>query len=637
MSPLSWRRPIVLIVTLLSLTLLGVPYSAWAQTAVNADTVGQLFITNADVSRTPTLELQAYGRTSSGAPIDFNNQFIAIFHAGALIPKEQVQLIGATDIGTLTVFVVDLPPGVQSQLEAVQQAIVAYASEPTMKEQVDYVAIFRLGEAAASPLLEPVNFHNSVLNHFTTTPLTTQAGATALFDSVGALLNDINRLKPNPNLLAALVLITDGTDVVSTQVQPDEIAQRATALGIPVHTIWLQNDELTEFGYGVGQDFLNKTAQNSGGLAAKITDSQALSNIWNRIAGFRSRAVIHYTVANLSGGTFNVELSLPDLPKVQAATTSVTISGDVPSIVFDFPADLPAEAWAFALPDLSAPVKLGFTTRTSWLDGQTRTLTAAELQVNGQKVADIDPASLSSFEAEVPNLVYGNNVVQVRVQDEQGRSAETPELVLVLQQGPRLIPEPLKGSADLGRILRLAVMVIFLLALLAFLIWFLLRRVNLAALRPSRERAPDDVALPAAAKAEQKPLRSRPARQPAAVDTPTVMAGAAGGGPRPGPAGQAYLEILETKSPAAKQAPITRPEFLIGRNPNADLAFTEDITVSRIHCTIVQDGAIYRIFDEQSTGGTFVNDAEVPEYGLQLKDGDELYLGEVHLRFHYPH
>lgn len=635
MSYMSRRWGLALLFAIILVTALVLPRRLWAQAPADGELAGQVFITSANVSRAPTIELQAYGRSDAGDAIDFSNQFIAIFHAGNLIPEEDVELIGSADIGTLTVFVVDLPPGVQSQLDAVQQAIISFASEPTMKEQVDYVAVFRVGETAATPLLDPVNFHNSVLNHFTTTPLTTQAGATALYDSVGALLNDINQLKPDPNMLASMVLITDGTDAVSTQVQPEEIAQRAAALGIPIHTIWLQNDELSEFSYGVGQDFLSKTAQGSGGLTARLTEGPALTAIWNRIAAFRSRAIIHYTVANLSGGTFSVELSLPDLPKVRSATTSVTIPGDVPSIVFDFPADLPAEAWAFALPDLTEPVKLSFPTRLNWLDGQTRTLTEAELVVNGQKVADLDPTTLARFEVEVPNLIYGNNVLQVRIMDEQGHAAETPELILVVQQGPRLIPSVIKGSADIGRIVRLLVMVIFLLALLAFLLWFFLRRLDLSALR-QRLRAgrastsSSEPPVPTPAQAGAEAADARPMRPAETAGAPTMMVGAA---TRPAQMGQPYLEILEAKSPVAKQVVINRPEFLIGRNPNTDLAFTEDITVSRIHCTIVQDGDIYRVFDEQSTGGTFVNDAEVPEYGLQLKDGDELYLGEVHLRF----
>ena len=45
------------------------------------------------------------------------------------------------------------------------------------------------------------------------------------------------------------------------------------------------------------------------------------------------------------------------------------------------------------------------------------------------------------------------------------------------------------------------------------------------------------------------------------------------------------------------------------------------------------EGNHYRIFDELSTSGTWVNEQQVPEYGIQLLDGDEIHLGAVHLRY----
>jgi pSer/pThr/pTyr-binding forkhead associated (FHA) protein len=99
------------------------------------------------------------------------------------------------------------------------------------------------------------------------------------------------------------------------------------------------------------------------------------------------------------------------------------------------------------------------------------------------------------------------------------------------------------------------------------------------------------------------------------------------------PAGQPSLDILESLSKMPASVVINRSEYLIGRSSTVDLAFTDDPTVSRIHATIVQDGKIYRIFDEQSTSGTYINDKQVPEYGLQLANGDEIHMGAVHLRF----
>jgi pSer/pThr/pTyr-binding forkhead associated (FHA) protein len=39
------------------------------------------------------------------------------------------------------------------------------------------------------------------------------------------------------------------------------------------------------------------------------------------------------------------------------------------------------------------------------------------------------------------------------------------------------------------------------------------------------------------------------------------------------------------------------------------------------------------LFDENSTSGSWVNGRQVPEYGVELADGDEIHLGAVHMMF----
>ena len=79
---------------------------------------------------------------------------------------------------------------------------------------------------------------------------------------------------------------------------------------------------------------------------------------------------------------------------------------------------------------------------------------------------------------------------------------------------------------------------------------------------------------------------------------------------------------------------LTAVEHRVGRNPKeVDIAFENDITVSRHHSTIVLEGSDYRIYDKGSTSGTLVNDHNVPGFGYQLLDGDEIRLGEVVLRY----
>ena len=98
--------------------------------------------------------------------------------------------------------------------------------------------------------------------------------------------------------------------------------------------------------------------------------------------------------------------------------------------------------------------------------------------------------------------------------------------------------------------------------------------------------------------------------------------------------GPRYLEVLESVSRMPPTINLTGTEHRIGRNPSqSDIAFENDITVSRIHASVMLEGSDYRLYDEASSSGTFVNDQPVPEYGYQLLDGDEILLGAVRLRY----
>jgi pSer/pThr/pTyr-binding forkhead associated (FHA) protein len=91
---------------------------------------------------------------------------------------------------------------------------------------------------------------------------------------------------------------------------------------------------------------------------------------------------------------------------------------------------------------------------------------------------------------------------------------------------------------------------------------------------------------------------------------------------------------VETMTEMPSHIPLRSEEVRLGRSPAlSDVAFEQDITVSRLHASILWDGHSYRIYDDDSTSGTWVNDQEVPDYGAQLFDGDDIFLGKVRLRF----
>ncbi|UCG23899.1 MAG: FHA domain-containing protein [Chloroflexota bacterium] len=565
--------------------------------------IGRLVISSADASSAPTIVLHAYAVDGQGAPVNLNAQNVIVTHDGRQV--SDVETVAGYEAGTFTIFVVDIPPGVEPQLEAIQQAVQQYASPPELQEPSDYVTIYQVGEDEAAQLLAPANFYNAIRNFFAE-PLVSQSGPTALLDSLGALLDEADSLKPEAGMATSVVLITDGTDVVSRRFEASDIAIRAGALGIPIHTIWVENQNLQPFSHQGGQDYLSELAQATGGLYSQLDQAEGLAAIWERIADFRTHSTIQYRPESLSGGTFDVVLSMRDDPEVQD-TTSVTVPDTAPSVIIN----LPAESRQLALENLEEPVALSFSTTVTWLDEVEREITSAQLLVNGAVAQEIDVRDLDQFRAEITNFSFGPNTVQVAVEDELGQQATSPAIVLNVAEGETQVPEALESRSQLAQnIARFALgcFVLLLIVALVGLAVFLVRR------RRSSSRQRRDYGPPASESPPPTDYRGpeiEPARQ-----------------------GQLYLEVLDAVTRTPPTIDLTAAEHRIGRNPSqADIVFENDITVSRIHASLMLEGSDYRLYDEASSSGTYANDQPVPEYGYQLLDGDEIRLGAVLLRY----
>lgn len=572
--------------------------------------VNRLFITGSDVGSPPAVELHVYGIDPAGNALDLSNQILEVQHNGTAVPN--VNLAGHYESGTFTLFLIDVPTGVVDEITLIQNAILQFAAVPTMAEQVDALAIYKVGETAGIERLAPTSFYNSIRNFFTS-PITPETGSTALIDSLVGLIDQINTLKPNPDMPTSIVVISDGTDAVSTRFKPEDVVTHAVQAGTAVHTIWLHNTDLSAGGQDNGRRYLAQVASDAWGVSADIEDAGQVAAIWNRIATFRSQTRVTYTVDGLSGGTFPVSIQLGSDTSTQA-TATITIPTNSPSIVLN----IPAESRSLTLPALDQPITLHLAASLNWLDGTVRQAEAVQLQVNGTVVQDVSPDAIAGFTATISNFVYGANVVQLAMLDDQGMRVTSPAIVLTVSEGPESIPADLQGGGSSGSLGSIVLVLVVLVALGGG--GFFLMRSGLLKNMPAF--------MP----------RGRSGRkQAASVVITDDTGGQVDDGRYESPADyadSAYLEVLETASSVPSLLALTPPETKIGRSPaQAQIVFANDATVSRLHATMRQEGRHWRIFDNGSSSGTWVNDAQVPEYGTPLVDGDEIFLGKVQLRF----
>lgn len=560
--------------------------------------LGQLTITGINTDTFPSVQIQATGMDGQGVPLNFAGEEFFVSHGG--VPADMVTFDGMRPVGTLTVFLIDAPTGISADIPTIQELIKQYTSPGNMQEQLDAVAIYRIGPDGPVEVLPPTQFHNAAANAFAS-PLQPEEGLTALIDSTLAMLERMPELKPDPAMVESLVVFSDGTDAVSTA-ESGEVTRRAAELGIPIHTVVVDNPDLIEAGRQLGRTYMNDIATGSRGVAATLSDPASVGAIWSRINSFRDQALLRYTVLQPASGTFPVELRLVNNSDLRD-TADVTVSAASPSVVIN----LPFDSRALTVPDLVDPIDLRLSATVSWLDGQTREITRAQLLSNGQPQADIPPDQLADFTVPITNLQYGNNNLEVIVTDNQNLTASSGPVIVTVNEGELMVPEELQ-PAGLPSWLPWALGLAGLAVLGVLGFWVLGRRGNTTSGRRERRRRPTTQIVDEAA-----------AGTPAAGYKPFLMA---------------HLDVVEAVSLMPAEINLGEAEITLGRSPSqVDVAFRDDLTVSRYHAVLRLEGDHYRLYDAGSTSGTFVNERAVPEYGIELFDGDLINLGAVRLRY----
>jgi hypothetical protein len=607
--------------------------------ALAQGTVSRIVVTRSVGESAPTVELYLYGFQGDGSAADLTSQGFQVLHDGQA--AEDVSVARTEPIGTMTIFVMDLPQSVAGQIPDVRDIILQYVSEATMQEQVDYVAIMKIGELTPETILNPESFHNGVRNAFATLP-TAQAGRTALIDNLMIILDNMDVMKPSDELVSHIVLFSDGTDTVSSQFQDSDVPRRAAELGIPVHTIWIDNPAVTANKEG-GRQYMQQISSGSGGLHMNMNSVEEQAALWQRIAAFRDQTVVRYTVTGQAGGDYTVEISLVGSPAVRDQTT-VTIPAGAPSVVLN----IPPEARQLTVTDINRAVSLSLSADVSWLDDVRRSVTSARLLLNGSDAGEVNPQDLDRFNFDLVGLREGTNRVQVAVVDDQGNRAVSPVVELTVNVGAETsIPTEVQPMGMVDRLRQQlsryrgwltgcfgVVGVVILLGLVAAVASRspLLRQTGLTSglyrlpfVRPFMSRSYT---------VQRNIARVQRTAGRYKRYTPEVKSAAeAKSKGRPSTA-VGFLEVVSSVTSVSQRLELPEVEMKIGRSPKqANIVFHNDPTVSRIHATIVREGSVFRIFDEQSTSGSFVNEQRVPQPGLQLVDGDEIRLGAVRLRF----
>jgi hypothetical protein len=280
----------------------------------------------------------------------------------------------------------------------------------------------------------------------------------------------------------------------------------------------------------------------------------------------------------------------------------------------------------------------------SWPDGHPRELSSVTLLVDGvprsPRFPVLDPSGLLTFDWDIRELDSGLYAIQVQVEDELGLTGLSDPIPVVIEverpvihptdtpiptpttvPTPVPVPTPIPAPTPLIDLVRDNAFFlgagagIFMLIVVVIIVLLLLLR----GLRRRREKPAEGYVPPAA------PLSGSAA-------TGQTFAGVPGFALSP--LTGAYLEALENAPEHANLIPLSGSNIALGRDPKVSQISFNDLSVSALHARILESLGSYRIYDEGSTSGTYVNFQRIGLTPRVLNNRDEIHLGRVHLRFH---
>lgn len=634
---------------LIVIALLATPLSAHAQSTTTP--LPSIRIPTIDTSQFPEVAVQLYGENLSG---DLSGLTVEVAEDGApvLLSDDRTEKGIA---GTQTAIVFDAagnvtkngPTGEPIYIE-VGKTLRKLIPLGVLSSERDFLTTISFGTNQ-----EPVVLHEWSQDHQAVVDSVYQykpiegIGNTSIHKILRFTLDQLADPTLPEGQVKSIVLLSDGVDIIKINDLFDAV-NLAKSRNIHIHTILIGQDSVGP------RTKMQDLAKETGGQFVHLSSIDALESFWPIIAQGGTRRILRYRSQQAKPGKISVTVTLPDGKKI-------AVDGDmvVPAL---------APATVTVVTPLAGSV---VDRRGPQFDTKTQQLTPRRLPVqaivefpDSRKIRSLEYTIVKTeevlqnfdqpYEMDISDLGAGNYTVRARVVDELGiESISQPvefTVRVALPPAPTATPDPkatenaikavenakkaTQAAADKQQAEAVAAAAqaeaqeaqwwqriltylsggtaIFGLAMLGLALYFFFN--------PRIRKAATQVITGTVAAVTQPfmPARRR---------------GAKGGGDQ----ARATLRLIEDGgiSDAPQSIPLTRTGISIGRDPNVVNIVLSDRHISKLHCRIVEDANSggYRLLDEGSTSGTYIDDKEVDINGTVLKHGDLIAIGPVQYQF----
>ncbi len=384
---------------------------------------------------------------------------------------------------------------------------------------------------------------------------------------------------------------------------------------------------------------LTAFATQTGGSVFFFSGAEELPSVDQYIEPLRYAYTLRYQSRITTGGEHQIVARLASEPEAASAPLAITLEVQPPNPIFVSP-PLKIERQEGESGEFS-PQQSPLELIIEFPDGHQRTLARTTLYVDGEPVAENTAPPFDRFNWDVSKyLENGEYRIRVEAVDDLGLTGSTIEhrVQILVQRAPIRITNILRENIPAA----IGVGTAILLSLGLFLL------IASGKLQP-RATGPLTSQRKAPSNGETTTVRP-PARtpSPSAVTTIPQRAGQrisrwVGRFSRlrppadPGTQVAAFLEPLPTENGKPNKSDVIQlwqREMTIGSDPQRAAILLKDPSVDEIHARIVhqEDGQI-RLYDADSTAGTWLNFQPLPPAGAPLAHGDILHIGKIGLRF----
>ena len=461
----------------------------------------------------------------------------------------------------------------------------------------------------------------AVLNSYNLAVQETERG----FDVLARALEIAADPTPRPGMRRAVLFLTSVPET-DASVGLQTLAARAVQRGVQIF-VWFVAP--VEQFTSPGATQLAEMAAQTGGSSFAFSGVESFPDLEEYLEPLRSTYALAYDSRITSSGIHQVSAQVSG--EGFTAVTAVQefeLEVQPPSVMFVSP---PVEIARTAPPEAEPnpeslmPKMQTLEIMIEFPDAHPRPVTKSALSVDGTVVdVNLSPP-FEHFTWDISEYTTtSQHLLRAEVQDSLGLSGTSVEI-------PVVISLEQTSESQLTTISRNRTMVAVLVATLAgavlVLVLILGGRLRPGSLREARRRRrrSDPVTQPVSVKTESPPQRR--SRWMGRLHWPQR---------RTVPKAFAYLFRLSESEQAdsSPPIPIVSDEITFGSDPTQATQVLDDGSVDSRHARLRrEEGGEFRLSDEGSTAGTWINYTPVSQEGMRLEHGDLIHIGRVGFRF----